>query len=72
MIENNNQAHDIWLNARMNPGSGLLETEGYGNPENLVTLMGAALARIAHEGTSTPGRSFFCRLTKSQPRRSVP
>ena len=58
MIENNNQAHDIWLNARMNPGSGLLETEGYGNPDKIVTLMGAALARIAHEGTSNP-RAFI-------------
>lgn len=57
MTENNNQAHDIWLNARMNPGTGLLETEGYGNPENIVILMGAALARIAHEGTSNP-RAF--------------
>ena len=51
MAENNNkqQAEDIWLNAKMNPGTGLLETEAYGNPHNLAVLMGAALARIAHE-----------------------
>lgn len=48
MIENK-QAHDIWFNARMNPGTGLLETEAYSNPHNLAVLMGAALARIAHE-----------------------
>lgn len=56
MTENNNkqqtdkqQAEDIWLNARMNPGSGLLETEAQGSPSGLTVLLGAALARIAHE-----------------------
>ena len=56
MTENNNkqqtdkqQAEDIWLNARMNPGTGLLETEAQGSPSGLTVLLGAALARIAHE-----------------------
>ena len=66
MTENNikqqtdkQQAEDIWLNAKMNPDSGLLETEAYGNPRNLAVLMGAALARIAHEGTSDPFDFIF-------------
>ena len=45
----NKQAHDIWFNARMNPGTGLLETEAQGSPSGLTVLLGAALARIAHE-----------------------
>lgn len=66
MTENNNKqqadkqpAEDIWLNVRVNPDSGLLETEAYGNPRNLAVLMGAALARIAHEGTSDPHAFIF-------------
>lgn len=61
MTENNNKqpAEDIWLNVRGNPDSGLLETEAYGNPRNLAVLMGAALARIAHEGTSDPFDFIF-------------
>lgn len=66
MTENNikqqtdkQQAEDIWLNVRVNPDSGLLETEAYGNPRNLAVLMGAALARIAHEGTSDPHAFIF-------------
>lgn len=56
MTENNNkqqtdkqQTEDIWLNAKMNPGTGLLETEAQGSPSGLTVLLGAALARIAHE-----------------------
>ena len=56
MTENNNkqqtdkqQAEDIWIKARMNPDSGLLETEAQGSPSGLTVLLGAALARIAHE-----------------------
>ena len=65
MTENNikqqtdkQQAEDIWLNAKMNPDSGLLETEAYGNPRNLAVLMGAALARIAHEVPDPSGFIF--------------
>ena len=49
MTENNNQKRDIWLNAKMNPGTGLLETEAQGSPSGPTVLLGAALARIAHE-----------------------
>ena len=49
MTENNNQKRDIWLNAKMNPGTGLLEIEAQGSPSGLTVLLGAALARIAHE-----------------------
>ncbi len=59
MTENNNKqpAEDIWLNVRGNPDSGLLETEAQGSPSGLTVLLGAALARIAHEGTSNPSIS---------------
>lgn len=65
MTENNNkqqtdkqQAEDIWINIKGNPGTGLLETEAYGNPHNLAVLMGAALARIAHEAPNPRGFIF--------------
>lgn len=59
MTENNNkqQAEDIWIKARMNPDSGLLETEAQGSPSGLTVLLGAALARIAHEEPNP--RSFI-------------
>lgn len=59
MTENNNkqQAEDIWIKARMNPGTGLLETEAQGSPSGLTVLLGAALARIAHEEPNP--RSFI-------------
>lgn len=58
MTENNNQKRDIWLNARMNPGTGLLETEAQGSPSGLTVLLGAALARIAHEVPDPSGFIF--------------
>lgn len=64
MTENNikqqtdkQQAEDIWIKARMNPDSGLLETEAQGSPSGLTVLLGAALARIAHEEPNP--RSFI-------------
>lgn len=65
MTENNNkqqtdkqQTEDIWLNAKMNPGTGLLETEAQGSPSGLTVLLGAALARIAHEVPNPRGFIF--------------
>lgn len=58
MTENNNQKRDIWLNAKMNPGTGLLETEAQGSPSGLTVLLGAALARIAHEVPNPSGFIF--------------
>lgn len=58
MTENNNQKRDIWLNAKMNPGTGLLETEAQGSPSGLTVLLGAALARIAHEVPDPSGFIF--------------
>lgn len=60
MTENNNkqQAEDIWIKARMNPGTGLLETEAQGSPSGLTVLLGAALARIAHEVPNPRGFIF--------------
>ena len=65
MTENNNkqqtdkqQAEDIWLNAKMNPGTGLLETEAQAAPPGLTFLLGAALARIAHEVPDPSGFIF--------------
>lgn len=65
MTENNNkqqtdkqQAEDIWIKARMNPDSGLLETEAQGSPSGLTVLLGAALARIAHEVPNPRGFIF--------------
>ena len=59
MTENNNQKRDIWLNAKMNPGTGLLETEAQGSPSGLTVLLGAALARIAHEEPNPPQLYLF-------------
>ena len=60
MTENNNkqQAEDIWIKVRMNPGTGLLETEAQGSPSGLTGLLGAALARIAHEVPDPRGFIF--------------
>ena len=44
MIENK-QAHDIGLNARMNHGTGSLDTEAQGHPPGITVLLCDAMAR---------------------------